>query len=309
MNRVSTAGNYQSALMNLMSAQNQERDAQTRLSTHKVATDMAGFGRGAESLTALKGAQNRVQGFIDTGDAVVARLESQDLALNQVGDAITAATASIRGVLSSDAANVLMLDLQNQFQMVQSGLNAQHQGSYMFAGGDTTNAPVKVSNLAELAAAPDVASAFGNDKLAPVSRLGESTSIKTGYLADEVGTAIFDIFRDIQAYHEDPLTGPLTGKPTEAQKTFLTAQISRLDAAATGVVNITARNGTLQKQVESTNASHAAQELQLKEMVSSKTDADMIQAATDLQLSQIAVQASAQVISQLGQISLLDYLR
>ena len=308
MNRVSTTGNYQSALMNLMSAQNQERDAQTRLSTHKVATDMAGFGRAAESLTALKGAQSRVQGFIDTGDAVVARLESQDLALNQVGDAITAATASIRGVLSSDAANVLMLDLQNQFQLVQSGLNAQHQGSYLFAGGDTTNAPVTVSNLAELAAGP-VASAFGNDNLPQISRLGESTSIKTGYLADEVGTEIFNIFRDIQAYHADPLTGPLSGKPIEAQKAFLTSQISRLDAASAGVINITARNGTLQKQVESTNASHAAQELQLKEMVSNKTDADMIQAATDLQLSQIAVQASAQVISQLGQISLLDYLR
>lgn len=309
MNRVSTAGNYQSALMNLMSAQSQERDAQTRLSTHKVATDMAGFGRGAESLTALKGAQSRVQGFIDTGDAVVARLESQDLALNQVGDAVTAAAEAIRGVLSSGSADVLMLQLQNQFQMVQGGLNAQHQGSYMFAGGDTTNAPVTVSSMAELAAAPDVASTFGNDQVAQMSRLGESTSIKTGYLADEVGTDVFQIFRDIQAYHEDPATGPLTGKPTDAQKTFLTTQISRLTAAATGVVNITARNGTLQKQVESINTSHAAQALQLEEMVSNKTDADMIQAATDLQLSQTAVQAAAQVISQLSQVTLLDYLR
>ena len=61
MSRVSTTGNYQSALLNLMSAQAQQNEAQTRLSTQKIATDMKGFGRGAESLTALKAAQNRVQ--------------------------------------------------------------------------------------------------------------------------------------------------------------------------------------------------------------------------------------------------------
>ena len=44
-------------------------------------------------------------------------------------------------------------------------------------------------------------------------------------------------------------------------------------------------------------------------MVSKKTDADLAQAITDLQLAQVAVQASAQVISQLSQVSLLNYLR
>ena len=62
MTRVSTAGSYSSALLNLMNAQKQQENAQTRLSTQKVATDMAGFGRGAESLTALKAASGRVQG-------------------------------------------------------------------------------------------------------------------------------------------------------------------------------------------------------------------------------------------------------
>ena len=144
MTRISTAGSYQSALLNLMSAQNQQNEAQTRVSTRKIATDMAGFGRGAESLTALKATQSRVQGFLDTGDAVAARMESQDLALNQIGDAITNARAAIGSVLSSDSANVLMLELQGQFQSVQNGLNAQHQGNFLFGGADSTNAPISV---------------------------------------------------------------------------------------------------------------------------------------------------------------------
>ena len=330
MNRISTAGNYQSALLNLMTAQNQQKEAQTRVSTRKIATDMAGFGRGAESLTALKATQSRAQGFLDTGDAVAARLESQDLSLNRIGDAITSARAAIGTVLSSDSANVLMLELEGQFQSVQNGLNAQHQGNFLFAGADSANAPVTVTSLADLSAAPSVAATFGNDNLRPTSRLSESTSVQTGYLASDVGTAIFQVFRDIQQYQEGTAVtitdaGPpavtttytpdpnpalrLTGKPSDAVKTFLTAQLKRLDAAGAGVLDSISRNGSLQKQVETTNAGHAAQVASLEDMVSKKTDADLAQAITDLQLAQVAVQASAQVISQLSQVSLLNYLR
>ena len=308
MSRISTAGNYQSALLNLMAAQTRQQDAQERISTQKIATDLTGFGRGAENITALKGAQTRVQGFLDTGEVVAARLERQDLALNQIADAIGEARATIGSVLASDSANVLILELQGQFQNIQNGLNARHQGGYLFAGADTTNAPVGVATLAELAAAPDVASAFGNDTLTPVSRLAESTSVETGYLANDVGTEIFQIFRDIQEYHAGP-GGPLTGKPSEAQKTFLTAQLSRLDAARTGVTETISRNGSLQKRVETLNTGHVAQITSLDELVAKKTDADLAQAVTDLQLSQVAVQASAQVISQLSQVSLLNFLR
>ena len=309
MNRVSTPGNYQSALLNLMNAQAQQTDAQTRLSTQKNATDMAGFGRGAENLTTLKAATSRVQSFLDTGEAVAARLETQDQALNQINDSIGSARAAIGSVLASESADVLMLELRGQFQSIQNGLNAEHQGVYLFSGGNTGQAPVNVSTMAQLAAAPDVASTFDNDSLTPVSRLGEGRSIQTGYLAEDIGTAIFQIFRDIQAYNDDPATGPLTGKPTDAQKTFLTAQLGRLDAASTDTIEVIARNGSLAKQVETTNASHQGQVETLDAMVASKTDADLARALTDLQLSQVAVQASAQVLSKLGESSLLNYLR
>lgn len=309
MNRVSTSGTYQSALLNLMNAQTRQNDAQTRVSTQKNATDMAGFGRGAESLTTLKAAASRVQGFLSTGEAVAARLETQDMALNQVGDGVTAARAAIGSALASDSVEVLMLDLRGQFQQIQNGLNAKHQGVYLFAGGNTSQAPVNVSTMGELAAAPDVASTFDNDSLTPTSRLGEGRSVQTGYLASDVGAAIFQIFRDIQAYNDDPATGPFSGKATEAQKTFLTAQLSRLDAAGQSTIDAIARNGALAKQVETTNTGHAAQIESLEGMVSAKTDADLAKAVTDLQLSQVAVQASAQVLSTLNQTSLLNYLR
>lgn len=309
MSRVSTTGNYQSALLNLMAAQQQQANASERVSTQKNATDLTGFGRGAETLTALKGAQSRVQGFVDTGEVVSARLDAQDLALNQIVDAIGAAREAVGGVLASDSAGTLMLDLEGQFQSISNGLNARHQGGYLFAGADTTNQPVSVGSLSDLAAAASVASTFGNDTIKPVSRVAENTSIETGYLASELGTDVFQIFRDIKAYNDDPATGPLSGKPTEAQKTFLTAQLSRLDAAKTATIDTASRNGSLQKRIEQIAVSHEAQTISLGELISTRTDADLAQAVTDLQLSQVAVEASAQVVSQLRDVSLLNYLR
>jgi flagellar hook-associated protein 3 FlgL len=75
------------------------------------------------------------------------------------------------------------------------------------------------------------------------------------------------------------------------------------------VIDKMAKTGSLAKQVESISEGHVAQKTSLDELLSDRTDADMAQAVTDLQLSQLAIQASAQVISQLRDVSLLNYLR
>lgn len=308
MTRVATYGNYQSALLNLMNTQTRSAEAQERVSTQKNATDLTGFGRQSETLTALKGAQSRIQGFIDTAEAVTSRLTTQDLAMNQINDGISGLREAIGSALSTDSAGSLMLEMEGQFQSIRGGLNMRHQGGYLFAGASTTTAPLDVTNLTELAAAPGVASVFRNDTLKTVSRVADGTTLETGFLADELGRDVLGILRDVQIFHATAGQGPLTGKLTEAQKTFLTTQLSRLEQAGSAVIDKVAKTGSLAKQVESISAGHTAQKNALDELVSSRTDADMAKAVTDLQLSQIAIQASAQVISQLRQVSLLNYL-
>ncbi|MGZ9114315.1 MAG: flagellin [Brevundimonas sp.] len=308
MTRVATYGNYQSALLNLMNTQIRSAEAQERVSTQKNATDLTGFGRQSETLTALKGAQSRIQGFIDTAAAVTSRLITQDLAMTQINDGVSGLRAAIGDALSTDSAGSLMLEMEGQFQSIRSGLNMRHQGGYLFAGASTTTAPLDAANLAELSAAPSVASVFRNDTLKMASRVADGTTLETGFLADELGTDALSILRDIQNFHTTVGQGPLTGRLTEAQKTFLTTQLGRLEQASTAVVDKIAKTGSLAQQVESISAGHTAQKNALDELVAGRTDADMAKAVTDLQLSQIAIQASAQVISQLRQVSLLNYL-
>ncbi|KQW78827.1 flagellin [Brevundimonas sp. Root1279] len=307
MTRVATFGNYESALLDLMKAQTRAAEAQERVSTQKNATDLTGFGRQSETLTALKGSQSRIQGFIDTAEAVSARLTTQDLAMGQISDGVAGLREAVGNVLATDSAISLMQDLDGYFQSIRGGLTMRHQGGYLFSGASTGKTPVNIDTLGELAAAPTVASVFDNDTLKTASRVAEGTTLETGFLADELGTEVFEILRDIQLYHQSA-SGPLTGKMSEAQKAFLTTQFQRLEQAATGVTDKMAKTGSMANQVESITKSHTAQLNSLEELVSNRTDADMAAALTDLQLSQVAIQASAQVVSQLRTVSLLNYL-
>lgn len=305
MSRVSTFGNYQSALANLMFAQTRANEAQGRVSSQKIAQDLTGFGRQSETLTALKSTQSRIQGFMDAAEAVAERLAAQDLALNRVADGTGGARQAIADALAAGRLDGLMLEIQGQFQIVQDGLNAKHQGRYLFAGGNVENAPVEVMTMAELAAAPGVADAFANDTLKQKSRVDEGTVLETGFLADEVGTEIFQIFRDIQVFHQ---TTPLSGGIDDATRDFLTDILKRLDTGRETVTDTAARNGSMQNRVDAIIASQTEQKNALEEVLAGKTDADMAQAITDLQLSQVAIQAAAQVVNQLRSVSLLNFL-
>ncbi len=160
--------------------------------------------------------------------------------------------------------------------------------------------------MAKLAALPDENAAFRNDQLKQSSWLDENVSMDTGFLADAMGAELFAIFRDIQLAHE---AAPLEGQMTDAQKAFLTTQMGRFEAAAKGVVELQAANGGMQNRVDRLLESQEARKISVDTILSGKTDANMAEAVVELEMAQVALQASAQVISQLRQVSLLDYLR
>lgn len=315
MTRVSTYGNYQSALLDLMSAQSRAEAAQKKVNTHKNATDLVGFGRGSETVSALKSSQTRIQTFMDTNKAVAARLETQDLAMDRVADAATAARQAIADAIAAGRMDALMSSLETLFMEAQDGLNMKHQGRYLFSGGATDRAPVDLPDIpgqpgatmmAKLAALPDENAAFRNDQLKQSSWLDENVSMDTGFLADAMGAELFAIFRDIQLAHE---AAPLDGSMTDAQKAFLTTQMGRFEAAAKGVVDLQAANGGMQNRVDRLLESQEARKISVDTLLSGRTDANMAEAVVELEMAQVALQASAQVVSQLRQVSLLDYLR
>lgn len=306
MTRVSTGEGWNSALLNLMNAQQRQFEAQNRVSSEKVATDLAGYGRSAETLTAFKSSQARLNGFVANGEAVASRLTSQDLGLTSLADAADGARQAINDALATGRGDAIMLDLEGRFQAALDALNAKHEGRFLFAGGRTDTKPVSADTLADLTAAPSVASLFGNDALKAASRLDDFTVVETGFLADEMGEDLFEAFKAIQTFHE---TTPFSGQLTDAQRTFLSGIVGSFKDAHETATNAAARNGSLQLRVDTHVASQLEQVDALQGLIAKRTDVDMAEAITQLQQAQLSVEASAQVIAQLRGVSLLDLLR
>ncbi len=307
MTRVSTAGGWNSALLNLMDAQQRQNDAQTQVSTQKIATDLKGFGRGAETLAAFKTAASRLDGFIQGGQAVSQRLTTQDSAMNETADAAQAARQAITDALASGRGDSLMLELQQQFQTAVDGLNAQHQGRYLFGGGRSDQPPVTATSLSDLTAGPPISSLFKNDQQKAGSRLDDATTVTTGFLASDMGTSLFAAFQTVQAFSQTP-AGNFSGTLTQTQRDFLEAQLATFDSAHSDLVNYAAQNGSLQKRVEAHVKGQQAQADSLTTLIGQRTDVDMATALTQLQQAQQAVQASAQVLASLKNSSLLNLL-
>ncbi|CAN5263846.1 flagellin [soil metagenome] len=308
MNRVSTASTYLTVVANLNAAQARQLKAGTEVSSQKKADDLKGYSRSAETLTAMRAVQTRVEGYIDQSDVLSDRFTSQDTALTQIADSAGSARQTITDAIASGRADTLMQELRGYFTDTVAGLNAKSQGKYLFAGGQVNTLPVTATAMTDLTAGPPISTLFQNDQFQAVSRLDETTTLNGSFLADQVGTPLFQAFQAIQAFDQGA-GGPLTGQLTQAQVTFLQGQIATFDTVHDTLINTAAVNGSYQRRIDDNKTDLSGRKTTLETMIGGVTDVDPADAISRLQQAQIAVQASAQVFSGLQSSSLLNYLK
>jgi flagellar hook-associated protein 3 FlgL len=306
MNRVATGNSYSSVLNDLMRAQSRQQEASTQVSSGKVASDLKGFARQAETLLATRSIQTKVDGFLTQGKTLASKLESQNLALSQTAEAATGARQAIAEALATGRGESLMSELSSWFSSASDSLNAKFGGRYLFAGGQVDSPPVTANSLADLTSQPTVAAFFQNDNLTPTNQLDESTTIQSGFLADQLGGGLFSAFRQVQDFVD--VNGAFSGQLTAAQETFLQSMLDDFDAAGSSLTDATGRNGLIQNRVDKVMDTQEARRSMLEGMVGGITDVDMAEAISRLQQAQTTVQASAQVFSTLSQSSLLKLL-
>ncbi len=306
MTRIATANAYSAVLDNLMAAQQRQIDAGTQVSSQKNASDLKGYAANAETLSALQSVQSAVGGYLDQSTVLSNKLSTQDLALNQLADSATGASQSIKDALASGSGDTVIQALQGFFQNAVGALNTKFDGRFLFAGGQVNTQPVTATQLSALTAGP-MAGLFHNDQYVTTNQLDESTTIKSGFLADSLGTNLFNAFKAIEAYNQGP-NGPFTGQLTAAQSTFLQGQVASFDTEATNLTNTAGQNGLMQNQVNSANTDLTSRQTMLTQLMGKITDVDVAKAASDLQQASFSVQAAAQVFSALKASSLLNLL-
>lgn len=309
VNRVSTGGNYSAVLANLIAAQERQMDAGEKVASQKNGSDLKDYARNAEMLTAMRAIESRLTTFSEQNKLVSDKLITQDFGLTQVADAAQTARQAIAEAIASGRVDTLMQDMQGAFRNAAEGLNSRYGGKYLFAGGQVDTQPFSATSLSDLTIpATNVTDYFHNDSFVAQAKVDDSTIIKTGFHADDIGVDMMEAFKAIQAFHEGG-SGPFTGELTVAQRTFLEGQLAAWDSVYAEQVNMVGRNGMLQSRVDSVKEDLITRTNSMKGMIGEIVDADMTQAVSNLQQAQISVQAAAQVFVALKESSLLNILR
>jgi flagellar hook-associated protein 3 FlgL len=304
--RISTASSYNSVLANLMKAEVAQTQAGNQLSSTETATDLQGYGTGAETLTALQTTASQVTGYLNNSQTMAAKLSTQDNALNEVAGGANSALQAITSAIASGNATTLMTSLQDAFSSAVEGLNTTFNGEYMFGGGQVNTQPVSATSLSDLTANP-IASLFHNDQRVTSTQLDQNTSVSTGFLASNVGTPLFQALQAIEAFNQGP-NGPISGQLTSVQAAFLTSQIAGLDTVQSNINNVVAQNGQAQNEVTSAQSDLTQRSTMLQGLIGNITNADLAKATTNLQQAQLSIEAAGQVFQALNSASLLNTL-
>jgi flagellar hook-associated protein 3 FlgL len=306
--RVTTPGNYSAVLANLLAAQQRQQDAGNKVATQKNGVNLKEYAGSAEILTSMQSLSTRLGVLREQNDVLSAKLETQDTGIKRVADAAGNVKQIIAEALASDRVDTLFEDIESQLRDAVDAMNGRWNGKYLFAGGQVDTQPVTVTALADLTAGPPIASFFQNDSFKVAAKVDEATTIATGVLASDLGTNMMNQFKAFETFQQGA-GGPFTGQMTAAQRTFLEGELASWETIRSDVTDMAARNGMVQKRVETIGHDLVTRSDTLAGMIGKVTDADMAQAAANLQQAQLSVQSAAYVFQALQQSSLINILK
>jgi flagellar hook-associated protein 3 FlgL len=237
---------------------------------------------------------------------------------------------------------------QSALQQVADLLNTQDAGVYVFAGQDTSNAPVPASNLAAFSTAvaaqvqsPLSSSSFANaiataSTTSPFStymagtsiaqqvvQTGDGTTVPIGLLASQnsyatstgtTATANSSV-TSTGSYMQDLMCALATiGSITSTQtgdanfNTLVQNTTSCLDGAVSAMAGDVGALGNIQASLTQTGTQLSKTSTALSTQLSKVQDTDMATTLSNLSAIQTQLQASYRMISNEGTLSLVTYL-
>ena len=133
MDRIATNSAYNSVLNNLMAAEIAQNTAGNQISSTEKASDLKGYGTGAETLTALQATTTQVTGYLTNTQNVSAKLSTQDDALNEVAGGAGSALQAVTQAIASGNGTTLMSSLQDALSSAVTTLPGRALESAFFA--------------------------------------------------------------------------------------------------------------------------------------------------------------------------------
>lgn len=307
--RVATSMQTQYMLTQLSAANVQLDTAQKQVASGKVATDYAGYGDKTAALEAARSSSARADAYKASAQAALDQANLQDTELSTLSDLANQLRQAVTTAVANNDSSQLMSEVQSVFQQAVQALNAKDSnGNYLFGGDNNSTPPVTVSTLAGLSALPSASAAFANGSNASSIYIADGQKVTVGVLASNAATSLMQTIKEISDYNSGA-NGPFGPGLTGAQSTFLSGEIATAKSAAESVNNVMAANGDTYNRLKDAVSHQDTLSTLYQGFTSDIENVDMAQAVTNLNQDQTALQAALKVTSQLGQISLLNYLK
>lgn len=309
--RTSTSAQSQFLLAQIQSASQNLDKNQAQVASGKVANNYTGIGDKVSLLEAARTSANKADAYQSNTTLALNQADLQDTQMSSLSDLANQLRQAMTTAVAQGDGTTLMTTAQGILDQVNQILNTKDaNGNYLYGGDKDNVPPVNITSLSQLAALPSVSDAFSNGTLKKSVMVGDGQSVQVGMLASDIGTGLMQTLKDIATF-DSGSSGPLSSSTpmSQAANDFLTSELPTAISAAATVNNAAASNGFVYNQLQNASDHQSALSTLYKGFVSNIEDVDMPTAITNLNQSQVALQAAYQVTAQLNQVSLLNYLK
>jgi flagellar hook-associated protein 3 FlgL len=308
IDRVSSSGQMQYLLSQIMQASAALGKTQAQVASGKVSSDYAGIGSKTAMLEAARSASARADSYQSATQLALTQVDQQDSQLTSISGLADQLRQAVTQAVANNDGSTLMTTASGIFDQLKQILDTQDpNGNYIYGGNNDNVPPVSIDSLSDLTSLSSAADAFANGSVARSIVVADGESVKIGVLASDAGQQLMQTLKSIADFNAGS-AGNFGSTLTGTQADFLTGQIQSATAASHSVNNLAAANGNAYAQLQDASGRQQSLSTLYKGFTSDLEDVDMGEAITRLNQNQVALQAALQITSKLNQISLLNYL-
>jgi len=300
--RISTASQNAATLRNLQSS-----NAAMALSTYQITTGLKARtlsedSGNANKLLTLRDVQTRTTTYISNLNSANQQLKAAESALQQMTDLLSEATSlatTARNENSASTRDTLAPKAQALVEGFYSLFNTQYNGQYLFSGSNASVSPIGDSPAATAFGGYPIDTSWyqGDNQLSTVVS-GAQTTLEYGVTGDS------EAFGQLKSGLEALWYGLQNNNVTEIDNA-----ISVLSSAKTSLSSMVSNVGGQMNSVAQQTDRYTTQQTFIQDSVDAVEKVDVSDAMLQFSAQSATLQASMMVITQMNQISLLNYLR
>lgn len=308
----------------------QLQDMMSKISTGKKAQTFGQLGAQTTTSLSLRSRHEVLDGYLNSISTVKLRTQSMSTAMQDIGSSTTDILAKMNAINEGGTPDITVLKnaAQNALSEILQRLNSRVDGKYVFSADQSDKIPITDTTLGSTNIGTEVANyQTGTPAATVIANINALTDAQLGFDSNIAGAG------NVVVRADDNLNINYTVKATESQFKDVIKGLSVLsnitydptheadfwtlfNQAKTwidgGSRQVDLRNGQLgvaQNQLDNLTKSHDDLKLVIEGNISDVEDVDVAQVSSSLQTLQFQMQATYATISQVTQLSILNYIR